>query len=148
MTKILSPTRRTTHQTFYCALATLVMAAGLVSRAIAQPAPEYGPAKGTLLIVGGGQLDSSGIIEKFIALAGGPSAKIIIVPTAGGNRKPDGTPIVYEEAPVLASWKKYGLTNLHMLHTADPKVADTDEFASMLRDARAVWFVGAASGTL
>ncbi len=108
----------------------------------AQPAPEYGPRNGTLVIVGGGQLDSSGIIEQFIALAGGPSAKIVVVPTAGGNRRPDGTPIVYADSQVLASWKKYGLTNVHMLHTHDPKVADTEAFASMLDDAKAVWFVG------
>jgi cyanophycinase len=108
----------------------------------AQSAPEYGPAKGTLLIVGGGTLDSSGIIEKFIALAGGPSAKIVVVPTAGGNRRPDGTPTPYADSVVLASWKKYGLTNVHMLHTHDAKVADTPEFAARLADAKAVWFVG------
>ena len=124
------------------AISSLALVAAIAAPAVGQSAPEYGPAKGTLLIVGGGQLDSSGIIEKFIALAGGPGAKIVIVPTAGGNRKPDGTPIVYDAPQVLASWKKYGLTNLHMLHTSDPKVADTDEFASMLRDATAVWFVG------
>ncbi len=125
------------------AFAALALIAAIVPpTVVAQSAPEYGPPKGTLLIVGGGQLDSSGIIEKFIALAGGPAAKIVIVPTAGGNRKPDGTPVEYEASQVLASWKKYGLTNVHMLHTADPKVADTDAFASMLRDATAVWFVG------
>ena len=126
----------------HIAVALLLSGALAAGAARAQAAPEYGPANGTLLIVGGGQLDSSGIIEKFIALAGGPAAKIVVVPTAGGNRRPDGTPIVYNEAEVLASWKKYGLTNVHMLHTHDPKVADTPEFASMLDDAKAVWFVG------
>src|ERR1700741_876965 len=29
-----------------------------------------------------------------------------------------------------------------MLHTHDPKVADTEEFAKVLRDARGVWFDG------
>ena len=135
------------RRTLRRALAALVLvAAGILPQADAQSSssrsPEYGPPKGTLLIVGGGQLDSSGIIEKFIALAGGPSARIVIVPTAGGNRKPDGTPVEYHDSQVLASWKKYGLTNLHMLHTHDPKIADTEAFASMLKDANAVWFVG------
>ena len=120
----------------------IALAAAMAQSASAQSAPEYGPANGTLVIVGGGTLDSSGIIEKFIALAGGPSAKIVVVPTAGGNKRPDGTPTVYTEAQVLASWKRYGLTNVHMLHTHDPKVADTPEFASTLSDAKAVWFVG------
>ena len=50
-----------------------------------QDAPEYGPAKGTLVIIGGGQTEGTGIVEKFIQLAGGPDAKFVIVPTAGGN---------------------------------------------------------------
>jgi cyanophycinase len=120
----------------------LLFSAGSFSRLAAQSAPEYGPPKGTLIIVGGGNLEGSGIYEKFIELAGGPAAKIVVVPTAGGNRGRDGQPIVYKPDSVLASWKKLGLTNVHMLHTADPKVADTDEFASMLKDAKAVWFVG------
>jgi cyanophycinase len=124
------------------AVAITVLAAGTFRPLSAQRSPEYGPPKGTLLIVGGGNLEGSGIYEKFIALAGGPSAKIVVVPTAGGNRGRDGSVIVYNEDSVLASWKKLGLTNVHMLHTADPKVADTDEFAAMLKDATAVWFVG------
>ena len=37
---------------------------------------------------------------------------------------------------------KLGLKHVRMLHTADPKVADTEEFARVLRDADAVWFNG------
>ena len=70
------------------------------------------------------------------------NAKIIIVPTAGGNRDQSGKIRVYKEDEVLKPWKKFGLTNVHMLHTADPKEADTEAFASTLRDAKAVWFVG------
>src|SRR5688572_9731671 len=105
-------------------------------------APEYGPAKGTLVIVGGGVLDGTGVLERFIELAGGPTKKFVIVPTAGGNRRQDGTPIVYAESTVVASWKARGLTNVRMLHTHDPKVADTEAFAAILKDADAVWFVG------
>jgi cyanophycinase len=104
--------------------------------------PEYGPEKGTLVIQGGGSAEGTGIMETFVNLAGGPDAKIIIIPTAGGNRGPDGKPIVYEEDKIVAPWKKLGLTNVHMLHTADPKVADTDAFAAPLRDAKGVWFNG------
>lgn len=125
-------------------LFTALLATGLFTArpVLAQAAPEYGPPKGTLLIVGGGNLTGSGIYEKFIELAGGPSAKIVVVPTAGGNRGRDGTPIAYHEDSVLKSWKALGLTNVHMMHTHDPKVADTDAFAKVLADARAVWFVG------
>jgi cyanophycinase len=104
--------------------------------------PEYGPAKGTLLIIGGGSTANTGILEKFIELAGGREAKFIIVPTAGGNKAPDGKIKVYKEETVIAPWKKRGLTNVRMLHTHDPKVSDTEEFAAPLKEAQAVWFDG------
>jgi cyanophycinase len=111
---------------------------------LAQPkeAPEYGPPAGTLVIVGGGSLPGTGIMEKFIQLAGGPGAKIIVVPTAGGNKDRDGKWVVYKEEQIIAPWVKLGATNVHMLHTHDPKEADTEAFAKTLRDAKAVWFNG------
>src|SRR3954447_13223930 len=118
-----------------------IVAAGVAFSASAQTT-EYGPDKGTLVIQGGGSAEGTGIDETFVNLAEGPDAKIIIVPTAGGNRDKDGKLIVYEEEKVLASWKKLGLTNVHMLHTADPKVANTEAFAATLRDAKGVWFNG------
>ena len=107
-----------------------------------QEAPEYGPAKGALVIVGGGGMDGTGIIEKFIELAGGANAKIVTVPTAGGNRAEDGSIRQYKEEDRIASWLKRGLKNVKMLHTHDPKVADTPEFVKDLREANAVWFDG------
>ena len=58
----------------------------------AATAPEYGPAKGTLVIVGGGNTDNTGIMEKFVELGGGPNGKFVIVPTAGGNIEPGRQP--------------------------------------------------------
>ena len=49
-----------------------------------QTIPQVGPVKGSLLIVGGGQL-SDEIILKFIELAGGPEAPMVVIPTAGGQ---------------------------------------------------------------
>jgi cyanophycinase len=108
----------------------------------AAQAPEYGPAKGALVIIGGGSTKDTGILEKFIELAGGPKKNFVIVPTAGGNKTTDGTVKVYEEEKVVASWKKLGLANVHMLHTHDPKIADTEEFVRHLKEADAVWFDG------
>jgi cyanophycinase len=116
-------------------------AAVLVGRLLAQTT-EYGPAHGSLVIQGGGSDVGTGIFETFINLAGGFDAKIVVVPTAGGNKNQDGSVKVYKEAEVIAPFTKRGATNVHMLHTHDPKVADTEEFAKVLRDAKAVWFVG------
>ena len=116
--------------------------APLTPAAAPAAAPEYGPAKGTLVIVGGGSMDGTGIVEKFIALAGGPEKTFVIVPTAGGNRNREGALVDYKEEQVVQSWVRRGLKNVRMLHTHDPKVADTEEFAKILRDADAVWFNG------
>ncbi|MEK6322530.1 MAG: cyanophycinase [Acidobacteriota bacterium] len=110
--------------------------------AASQEAPEYGPAKGTLVIVGGGPTNNTGIIEKFIQLAGGPDANFVIVPTAAGNKTAAGKIRFYKEEDVVASWKKRALKNVKMLHTHDPKTADTQEFVKPLREANAVWFEG------
>jgi cyanophycinase len=119
-------------------------------RAEAPEAPEYGPAKGALVIVGGGSTDGTTIMEQFIALGGGAeNGRFVIVPTAGGNF--DGTgeragenrkPHEYVESTVVASWIRRGVKNVRMLHTHDPKIADTDAFVKPLRDATAVWFDG------
>ena len=130
-----------------CAHPAIVIASSIL---VLAPAPalaapevtEYGPAKGTLIIVGGGNMDGTGIIEKFIQLAGGPEAKFVIVPTAQGNRDRDGNARTYREEQVIAPWQRRGLKNVRMLHTADPKVAHTAEFVKPLLDASGVWFEG------
>src|SRR6516165_7259858 len=99
--------------------------------ALAQEVPEYGPAKGTLLIIGGGNLNGSGIYEHFIELAGGKDKKFVIVTTAGGNKNADGSLHIYKEYEVLKPFRELGLTNAVMLHTHDPKVANTEEFANL-----------------
>ncbi len=124
----------------WCFAALVVLVVGAAG-AYQEP-PEYGPATGTLVIAGGGGMDGTGIIEKFIQLAGGPEKKFIIVPTAGGNKNQDGTVRVYQEDLAIATWLTRGLKNVKMLHTHDPKRADTEDFVKDLKDADAVWFSG------
>ena len=119
----------------------LVFALLVAALSFSQEVPEYGPPNGTLLIVGGNMRDPA-IAERFIQLAGGPDARFVIVPTAGGNKNQDGSIRVYTEEQVIAAWKKRGLKNVTMLHTHDPKIADTEEFVKNLRAANAVWFDG------
>ena len=77
-------------------LGVLLLWSALSSRTAAvQEVPEYGPAKGTLVIIGGGMTDASGLAQRFIQAAGGPDKKFVIVPTNGGNRSADGTRDAY-----------------------------------------------------
>ena len=104
--------------------------------------PEYGPAKGTLVIQGGGSdAARASLRPSSIGPAAStprsssspPPAAIATAPASSSVTPPD---------EVLAHWKKRGATNVYMLHTHDPKVADTEEFAKVLRDAKGVWFNG------
>jgi cyanophycinase len=129
--------------TLFATLAVVVSFGGQLPKGpAAQDAPEYGPSKGTIIIVGGGPLQNTGIIEKFIQLAGGPDANFVVVPTAAGNKTADGKIRIYQEETVVAFWKSRGVKNVKMLHTHDPKIADTEEFVKPLREANAVWFDG------
>jgi cyanophycinase len=100
-----------------------------------QRAPEFGPANGSLVIVGGAMRDPA-IRQRFLDLAGGPDAPIVVIPTAGGRDEYD------QWNSGLQGWKRAGATDLTVLHTTDPAVADTDAFVEPLRRARGVWFNG------
>lgn len=126
----------------YTLLGTAIILGLLVATmSLGQEATEYGPPKGSLVIVGGNLHDQT-IYDKFIELAGGKDANFVIVPTNGGDKNPDGTSRIYKEEDVVAPWKQRGLKNVTMLHTHDPKVAETEEFVQNLRKANAVWFDG------
>ncbi len=98
-------------------------------------AQTQGPEKGTLVIVGGNMQDPA-ILKRFIDLAGGPDAPIVIVPTAG---EADDYDQYYSG---LKQWRENGATNLTVVHTRDRKVADTEAFVKPIRGARGVFFAG------
>ncbi|KAI1494237.1 class I glutamine amidotransferase-like protein [Biscogniauxia mediterranea] len=119
------------------ALLLLTTSAQMPATASAQSDPPsyIGPENGTLLIVGGGTLSDS-IYERFIELAGGPSAPIVTVPTAEGSDSYD------DDAASAGAFRRLGATNVTVVHTYDPAVADTEAFVAPLRAARGVWFGG------
>jgi len=97
--------------------------------------PQVGPERGSLVVVGGA-MRSPEIYQRFIELAGGPDAHIVLVPTAGGAEEYD------EFYQGLNAWRANGARNLTILHTADPSVADTDAFIEPLQTAGGVFFFG------
>ena len=75
-----------TRRTLCLIIPFLALALGLSAPIDAQEATEYGPANGTLVIVGGGSTNGTRIMERFIELGGGAEeGRFVIVPTAGGN---------------------------------------------------------------
>jgi cyanophycinase len=117
----------------FCWIFVLVISV-FCSQGLAQ-GPEVGPANGSLVIVGGAMRDPA-IIERFLMLAGGKDAPIVMIPTAGGGE---------EYGPYwsgLIQFKEVGATNLTVLHTKDRLVADSEEFVKPLQEARGVFFGG------
>jgi len=100
-------------------------------------AQEIGPKNGSLVIVGGGHLDAE-IWQRFVDLAGGEEANIVIIPTAGGA---EDYGIAYE-GRAFKPFNAVGADELTVLHTYDRAEADTEEFASVIREATGVWFPG------
>lgn len=90
-------------------------------------------ANGTLVIVGGGALPDAAITT-FVTAAGGPKAKVVIVPSANGND-------VGGERAFAQRLQKAGVTDIRTFHIPHPALV-TDESLKPLADATAIWFGG------
>jgi cyanophycinase len=99
------------------------------------------PPGGALVICGGGGLPES-IRDRFITLAGGPRAHIVVIPTA--HRIAD-TPAV---ETVLAPWKAKGVASVQYLHTRSRDTANDAGFVKPLTEATGVWFGGGLQTSL
>ena len=91
---------------------------------------------GSLVIVGGGGIPDA-LRDKFMALAGGKAANLVIVPTAGNAA--DRTD---EHEGYLGPWRKYSPAGLSLLHTRSREQASDPAFVQPLARATAVWFSG------
>jgi cyanophycinase len=89
--------------------------------------------RGSLVLVGGGRIPKA-VAERFVQLAGGAAAKVVLVPAAtptrGRNRDPFG-----------ALLQELGVSDVRTLAAAHPKEVTAEQLA-LLADATAVWFGG------
>ncbi len=112
----------------------------LLGIAVCSPAfaeVRIGPPQGSLVIVGGGGGGKEDVIpRRFIELAGGPDAEIVVVPTANAGEEFD------QDAGGAKMLRAAGAKNVTLIHTRDRAVADSEEFVRPLRTARGVWFGG------
>jgi cyanophycinase len=134
----------------------LMLSLATLTSALAQA---VGPARGTLILSGAGEPHAEpAVLRRFVALAGGPQAEVVYIPTAAsGIRLPSGfvaelpesgeiTPSVGALESALAAL--LGVRRVRVLHTRDPMVATSEEFAKPLRDAQAVWIGYGNAGRL
>ena len=98
--------------------------------------PQYGSPEvrsGSLVIVGGGAMTED-VVQRFVELAGGESANIVVLPTAGSRG--DTSP----QAPGFL--KKESVANITVLTQRGPDEVASDEFRSALKSATGIWFGG------
>ncbi len=94
-----------------------------------------GPSSGSLLLAGGGALGPE-IWHRFVELAGGADARIVVIPTA------DSDDDFAENWPGILPLLEAGAGQVTVLHTRDPDIANTPEFTAPLEDATGVWLPG------
>jgi cyanophycinase len=90
---------------------------------------------GTLIIVGGGGMPS-GLMQRFVDLAGGEQAQLVYVPCSEDDDMSSDTRL-------LELWKQMGAKSCSLLHTKNRQVANEDErFLEPLKQATGIWFGG------
>jgi cyanophycinase len=109
----------------------------LVANCPAADGPEDNqPEAGNLLIIGGGKIAPE-TRNRFFELAGGSSARIVLIPTASEEVE---RPEFLER--FLAPWKEYAPQSLIILHARNRESADNLEFIRPLQEATGVWIGG------
>jgi cyanophycinase len=93
------------------------------------------PARGTVMIAGGGALPSS-VMERFVELAGGPDALIVVIPTASSRED------FSEGWQGLAALRRAGARNVIVMHTRSREQANSEEFIRPMEEAQGVWVSG------
>lgn len=97
--------------------------------------PQVGPTRGSILVAGGGDLGSE-IWLRFLELAGGAEATIVVIPTAAGEDD------FGDDWSGFEGLRAAGATNLTVLHTRNREKANSEEFVAPLREADGVWIPG------
>ena len=89
---------------------------------------------GSLLLGGGGGM-SLEAVQRFVELAGGPDAFIVVLPTAGEVASPTGG----GERRML---ERAGAKNLVVLPGCTPAEVESEQSLQALREAKGIWFGG------
>ncbi len=94
--------------------------------------------KGSLVIVGGGQLPEV-VQRRFVDLAGGDQARIVVIPTASMHAE-DVLADEERHERLLRLWKTAGAADVRAFHTRSRESANDAEFIEPLRRATGIWF--------
>ena len=107
------------------------------ARALAQTTPPCAPAAGALVLVGGGA-NRPAFMDRFMQLAGGAKARIVVIPSA----LDDAWLTADRMGQLLASSRRIFGPSAQLLHTHSRAAADSAAFVQPLRNATGVWILG------
>lgn len=102
------------------------------------PARVLSPPKvknGSLIIIGGGPMPRM-VVNKFIQLAGGDEASIVVLPTA----VPDS--MVPRSSAIADTFKKFGPKEVTVLPGRKINEVDSEKYLDVLKRATGIWFGG------
>jgi cyanophycinase len=109
--------------------------------------PSAGPPKGTLIVDGGGTTNL--VKDRFVAIAGGKSARIVVLPTGASSIRfgPQNVILNPDWPRDRPEWSAYefdlkawfGVASVTVLHTRDRAIADSETFVTGLRTATGVF---------
>ncbi len=91
--------------------------------------------KGTLIIIGGGPMPKA-VTKRFIQLAGGEQASIVVLPTA----VPDS--MVKDSGSIANAFRRFGAKEVTVLSERTLSKVDGDEYLKVLKRATGIWFGG------
>jgi cyanophycinase len=121
----------------------LLLFSGVLVAAIAMPlsaqkSQTHGPSRGSLVLQGGVGLNHA-IDSAFVALAGGPTSRIVVIPTASvGDAGPPGM----DTSLARRMKDDFGVGAVTVLHSLDRATSDSDRFVEPLGTASGVWILG------
>jgi cyanophycinase len=115
-----------------CGVAGLQAAEPMLASALTEPIQ---PLQGALVMVGGGGMPIN-IRDRFLELAGGRRARLVVIPTA--SMKAD----VPEQLRSFGYWKSQDVASCTLLHTRKCDQANDPTFIEPLKDATGVWLSG------
>ena len=119
---------------------TMLRRAALARTQPAFPPEELPPCKlenGSLVIVGGGRMPAE-ITAKFIELAGGPEASIVVLPTANHPIADEGK----SERREGSFLERAGAKHVTILPQRTREEVESPEFEAAMKNAKGVWFRG------
>ena len=118
----------------------LLFAAFTLVGASSAQLPSHGPAKGTLLITGGAT--EAPDYQRFIDLAGGPKARIVVIPNASVTKPTAQADLQEQYCGAKSPFSSFTGVPCTVLYTNDRTVANSAAFVEPLKTATGVWFVG------